>query len=433
VAIVFFRAVICAVVVVATAFPVWMAPSAQPPAPVAPALAPDEALDPADLDDFDLEPLVDLEPSGAPETSATPPGIPQPPYVGAAAAILVDWRTGQVLYAKDAYRPRAPASTTKILTAIVVLESSGLSERVKVSPRAASTPGSSMGLASGQELTVGDLVWGMLLRSGNDACVVAAEHIAGTEGAFVEMANRRAAELGAWRTHFRNAHGISVRNHNTTAYDLALLARHALTIPAFEVIVRTREVTLPMEGGQWALALRNTNNLLWTFAGADGVKTGTTSVAGKCLVASATRGGRRLLSVVLNSGDRYQDTALLLEWGFRNYGTVCLARSGQPMATARVRGGMEREVTLTPEEDFWAACPSWATGALGLDIHLVEPVRAPIRRGQVVGVAEATLGDGVVRAVNLVAVEGVPKWTPVRAFLKGFLPVLKLMARWGVG
>ncbi len=376
---------------------------------------------------------LETETTAGDEMSSTPPGVPAPPAVSAAAAIIMDWRSGQVLYAKNAYRPRAPASTTKILTAIVVLENASLSEKVVVSRYAASTPGSTMSLSAGQEVTVGELLWGMLLRSGNDACVAAAEHVAGSESAFVALANRRAAELGARKTHFRNPHGISVRNHYTTAFDLALLARYGLTIPAFETIVRTREATLPMDGGEWEMRLRNTNNLLWAFAGADGVKTGTTDAAGKCLVASATRDGRRLLSVVLNSGDRYQDTAVLLDWGFRNYSTVRLTEAGKPMATVRVTGGMEGLVDLAPEEDFWVACPSWSTGSLGLDLHLIEPVRAPIRQGQVLGVAEASLDDGVVRAVNLVAAEPVPAWTPGRALLKALLPVIRLMSRWGIG
>lgn len=379
-------------------------------------------------------PVLPATPEEAePEFSAVPPGIPEPPSVSAAAAILMDFRTGQVLYAKNAYRPRAPASTTKILTAIVVLENASLSEKVVVSRCAAYTPGSLMPLEEGQEITVGELLWGILLESANNGCVAVAEHIAGSEGAFVNMMNRRAAQLGARNTHFRNSHGISVRNHYTTAYDLALLARHALTIPAFEAIVRTRGASLYVDGDQWELQLRNTNNLLWTFAGADGVKTGTTSAAGKCLVASATRGGRRLLSVVLRSDDRYHDSAVLLEWGFRNFGAVRLAAAGRPFGAVRVKGGVDGKVDLALEDDFWVACPSWATTSLGLELHLFEPVKAPLRQGQVLGVAEATLDDGVVRAVNLVAADDVPAWTPERAFLKALLPVLRLMARWGIG
>jgi len=370
---------------------------------------------------------------GLPEYSAVPPGVPAPPVVSAASAILIDWRTGQVLYAKDAYLPRAPASTTKILTAIVVLENADLSEKVVVSRNAASTPGSAMQLRAGQVLTVGELLWGVLLRSGNNACVALAEHIAGTEEAFVEMLNRRARELGARSTHFRNSHGISVPHHYSTAFDLALMARYAMTIPAFEAIVRTREATLPLDGGEWALRMRNTNSLLWTFAGADGVKTGTTAVAGRCLVASATRGGRRLLSVVLRSDDRYRDSAELLEWGFANFTTVCLARAEQAVGAVPVRRGLERSVTLVTAEDFWAACPAWAGDALGLDVHIYGQVKAPVRRGQVLGVAEATLDEGVVRAVNLVAERDVLLWTPERAALRALLSILKLLARFGVG
>ncbi len=409
------------------------APSEAPPAapPTSPPDAP-QTVPPENPDDEPV-PLPPPESAVSPDLSAVPAGVPAPPPLSAAAAILVDWRTGQILYAKDAYKPRAPASTTKILTAIVALESARLNEKVKVSRYAASTPGSYMPLEAGQVLTVGDLLWGMLLRSGNNACVAVAEHIAGSEKAFVEMMNRRAAELGARKTHFQNPHGISVRNHYSTAYDLALLARFALTMPPFETIVRTREASLYVDGGEGEVRLRNTNSLLWSFTGADGVKTGTTDAAGKCLVASATRDGRRLLSVVLNAPDRYGDTADLLEWGFKNFSTVCLARRGGVLATAPVRSGMKGTVDLAPEEDFWVACPSWATDALGLEIHLATPVTAPLRKGQVVGVAEATLGDGVAQAANLVAQEDVPVWTMERWIMKGVVRLLGLMAGWGVG
>ncbi len=429
--------VACAAVLATAVLPV----SAQPatPAPDPSADPPrderlgEPSLQPSPEEDWSEEP-ISLEPEGSPEYSAVPPGVPAPPSVSAAAAILMDWRTGQVLFAKDAYKPRAPASTTKILTAIVVIENARLAEEVKVSQYAAYTPGSSMGLAPGQVVTVGELLWGMLLHSGNDACVAAAEHVAGSEKAFVELMNRRARELGARKTHFRNPHGISVLNHYTTAYDLALLARYALTLPVFETIVRTREASLELrQDSSDDLRLRNTNNLLWRFAGADGVKTGTTSVAGKCLVSSATRDGRRLLAVVLNSGDRYQDSAVLLDWGFRHYGTVCLARAGRPLATVRVRGGTSRRVRLAPDEDFWVTCPLWATNTLGLEVHLTEPARAPLRRGQVLGVAEATLDGGVVRAVNLVAEETVPAWTLTRGLLKVIVAVVRVLARLGVG
>jgi D-alanyl-D-alanine carboxypeptidase (penicillin-binding protein 5/6) len=361
------------------------------------------------------------------------PRFHTPPSVTAVAAILMDWRTGQVLYAKDAYRRRDPASTTKILTAVVLLENARLSEVTTVSRNAAWTPGSFMPLRAGQELTLGELLWGMLLRSGNNACVAVSEHVAGSERAFVEMMNRRAAELGARNTRFRNSHGISVPGHYTTAFDLALMARHALTIPAFEAIVRTREATLYVDGGEAEVELRNTNTLLWTFAGADGVKTGTTDRAGRCLVASATRDGRRLLSVVLHSDERYRDTATLLAWGFEHYDTVRLAPAGSVMATAKVSGGIAGEVVLTTEADFWVSCPLWMTDALNIEVHVREPLRAPLRRGEVVGVVEAAVADQVVRAVNLVAAEDIPLWTPERFLLKQIMRLLRFLSAHAIG
>jgi len=373
---------------------------------------------------------VDLDEPGLPYTHTSPA---EPPRLTADAAVLMDWRTGQVLYAKSAYDRRPPASTTKILTAVLVLENADLSEKVTVSRYAAWTPGSSMPLREGQVLTVGEVLWGILLRSANNGCVAVAEHIAGSERAFVELMNRRAAELGAMNTHFRNPNGLHLPSHYTTAYDLALIARYALTLPAFERLVRTRETTLYTDGTEGEMALRNTNSLLWTFAGADGVKTGTTNQAGKCLVASATRGGRRLISVVLHSDDRYRDTTTLLDWGFANYATVLLARRNSTLATARVSGGTTGWVSLSPEDDFWVACPLCSNESLQFELHVSEPLRAPLRRGQIVGVAEALVGDRVVRAVNLVAAEDVPVWRPERFLLKLLLPVLEFMRAHGIG
>jgi len=377
-------------------------------------------------------PLAAVE-LGGPAPPYTHPSPAQPPALTADAAILMDWRTGQVLYTKNAYERRPPASTTKILTAVVVLESADLSEKVTISRNAAWTPGSFMPLREGQVLTVGELLWGILLRSANNGCVALAEHIAGSERAFVELMNRRAVELGAVNTHFVNSNGLHHPAHYTTACDLAIIARYALTLPAFETLVRTRETTLYTDGTDGEMALRNTNSLLWTFAGADGVKTGTTNQAGKCLVASATRGGRRLLSVVLHSDDRYRDSDRLLAWGFENFTTVLLARRGSTLATVRVAGGLDGCVDLVPEEDFWVACPLRTSESLQFDLHVTEPLRAPVRRGQIVGVAEALVGDRTVRAVNLVAASHVPTWRVERFLLELFRPLIEFMALLGVG
>lgn len=365
--------------------------------------------------------------------AAARPDLPAPPVVSADAAVVLDWRTGQVLYAKDAYRAREPASTTKIVTAIVILERAALSDQVVVSRNAAWTVGSSMPLQEGQVVTVGELLWGILLRSANNGCVAAAEHIAGSEAAFVQLMNEKAEAIGARSTHFRNSNGLTAPGHLTSAYDLALIARYGLRIPAFEAIVRSRDVRLDLGPGGSESQFRSTNRLLWVFAGADGVKTGTTDAAGQCLVASATRDGRRLISVVLHSDDRYADTERLLSWGFQHFTTILAARAEDQLASVEVRGGVHGVVAAAPERDFWVTCPLWATESLGYNVHLIDGLRAPVRRGQVVGVAEAVLGDEVVQAVNLVATTDIAAWTPERTFLRLLLPVIRLLAGLGLG
>src|SRR5690606_33671323 len=178
--------------------------------------------------------------------------------------------------------------------------------------------GSSIHLRPGQEMLLADLIHGLLLRSGNDAAIAIAEHIAGTEDDFVHLMNRRARELGAVNTHFRNPHGLDEPDHFSTAFDLAHLARLAMILPTFKEAVGLREYRPASPVGPW----RNTNRLLWGLDGAEGVKTGTTGRAGNCLVAAASRDGMSLISVVLHSRDRWEDSRRALEWAFASFHLV---------------------------------------------------------------------------------------------------------------
>ena len=219
------------------------------------------------------------------------------------------------------------ASTTKIMTALVAIEEGRLEDRVRIGPQAIRIYGSRAGLRAGQELRLEDLLHGLLLSSGNDAALAVAEHVAGSVEAFVERMNARARELGLLHTRFVNPHGLDAPGHYSTAYDLAQLARVALLHPTFARIVARKEYPIPPLG-TW----HNTNRLLWSFEGIEGVKTGTTGRAGDCLVAAASRSGMRLISVVLGSDNRWADTARLLEYGFRHYRVLTLARYGQVLA-----------------------------------------------------------------------------------------------------
>jgi len=230
------------------------------------------------------------------------------PAVTARAALVVDLDSGQTLYALRPNEPRPPASTAKLMTALITVRRAELNARVVVSAGAAAMPGSRMGLAAGEALTVRDLLYGLLLPSGNDAAVALAEHVAGNEAAFVRLMNEAAAELGLQGTRFTNAHGNDEPGETTTAADLVRVARAVLADPLLAQIVATPAA---QTAGR---RLTNTNELLGVYRGADGVKTGTTDLAGECLVASVTRGGHRLLSVLLGSQDRYADTRALLDF-----------------------------------------------------------------------------------------------------------------------
>ncbi|MGQ9458093.1 MAG: D-alanyl-D-alanine carboxypeptidase family protein [Anaerolineae bacterium] len=248
-----------------------------------------------------------------------------PPTLLAEAALLGDETTGQVLWEKNAHEPRAVASTTKIMTALIILERAHLDEEVVVSTAAAYTGGNKVGLAPGERLSVRDLLYGLLLNSGNDAATALAEHVAGTTAAFADLMNAKAQALGMAHTHFVNPHGLDAEGHYSSAYDLWLLAREAMKNSTFREIVATLSWT------SGARMYGNLNLLLTTYPGADGIKTGTSDWAGECLVASAMRRGHRLIAVVLHSPDRYRDATTLLDWGFAAYDWVPMRLQGRAL------------------------------------------------------------------------------------------------------
>ncbi|WP_338834776.1 D-alanyl-D-alanine carboxypeptidase DacF [Moorella humiferrea] len=304
------------------------------------------------------------------------------PYLTAPAAILMEASTGQVLYERGARKERPPASTTKIMTAILALELARPDVVVKVSENAAATPGASIYLKAGETLTLGDLVKGALLNSGNDAAVAIAEGIAGTENGFAWLMNRKAKQIGAYHTHFTNPHGLTEPEHYTTAYDLALMARYALGNPEFRRLVATREDQIPAPDG--VRYLYNTNRLLESYPGADGVKTGTTDAAGQCLVASASREGRRLIAVVLGSEDRYADVQALLDYGFNAFYSEAAA-VGEPVGRVSVKNGEFQSVTVAPVTTIGFTVPVEEAPFLEKRVLLPAAVKAPLRKGQTLG------------------------------------------------
>jgi len=260
------------------------------------------------------------------------------------AAVLIDASSGQVLYEKQADKKRAPASTTKIMTTILALEYGNPGDIVTVSEKAGKTGQATIHLDPGEKISLGNLIEGALIKSGNDACVAISEHVAGSEQTFVRMMNAKAKILGAYNTNFANTNGLPNSNHYSTAYDLALMARYGMKLPRFAEITQTKEAAIEFVEPNTALQIRNTNKLLWMYEFADGVKTGTTNAAGKCLVSSATKNGKQLVAVVLDSPGRFKDSINLLEYGFNNYQPVKLAEAGSVLTKFTVHQGQVPEV-----------------------------------------------------------------------------------------
>src|SRR5574337_108958 len=251
--------------------------------------------------------------------------LTDPEQLNAASAVLMDADTGAILFARHHMEQRSPASTTKIMTALLILEEGRLDDKVGISERAATVTGTGLGLRRGQRVALRDLLWAILLKSANDAALAAAEHVGGSEERFVDKMNTKAAALGMQGTHFANPHGLDDPDHYSTAFDLAILTRQALRNLTFARMVQTREarVAILMERNGSVVkrrVIRTHNQLLGQFFGADGVKTGYTERAGRCLVASATRGDHQLIAVLLNDSHRWAEAAALLEYGFAAIG-----------------------------------------------------------------------------------------------------------------
>lgn len=264
------------------------------------------------------------------------------PVCNAKAAIVIEASTGAILYEKNADLLLPEASTTKIMTALLTLERADPSEEFTVSPRAAATEGSQLGLAEGDRLSVRDLLYILMLKSGNDAAVALAEGICGTVERFVDAMNQKAEELGLSSTHFQNPHGLPDQGHETTARDLAELTAVAMENAVFAELVATKKATLTYK----RMVLENSNKLLWSYDGVVGVKTGFTKAAGRCLVSAAEREGIRLICVTLNDPDDWRDHAALYDTCFSRIGRKIWLQAGEYRGQVPTLDG-ESWVTVT--------------------------------------------------------------------------------------
>lgn len=336
------------------------------------------------------------------------------PLITADAAIVMDAGTGHILFEKNSNLKKPPASTTKIMTALLALEGGDLQDIVIVSSHAASIGEASLELKEGEMLTLHDLLYGAMLVSGNDACVAIAEHIGGTEANFVLLMNQKAHLLGACSTSFKNTNGLPATDHYTTAKDLATITRYALQNQIFKQIVGTRDIIINSNMGPRYLS--NTNRLLWSYNGADGVKTGTTIEAGYCLVASATRDERTLISVVLDSDNRWKDTMLLLDYGFNHFKNLRIIDQGVVAGNVKVEDGVVDEVKAIASDNLDIVVAKGEETFLEKAVTLDNHLTAPVRMGQPVGRLTVKLKGKVLGSVELVSDREVHKLPNYRLF-----------------
>jgi len=308
-------------------------------------------------------------------------------------AILVDANTGRVLYEKNADAQCLIASTTKIMTALLICEQCNVLDRMQIPKEAVGIEGSSMYLQEGEILTIQELLYGLMLHSGNDAATALAIYCSGTVEGFASLMNDKAFRLGMTNTHFVNPHGLDAPGHYSTARDMAILASYAMENPIFAQTVSTKTVRAGTR------SLKNHNKLLWQVEGADGVKTGYTKAAGRILVSSAVRQGRRLVAVTMNAPNDWKDHASLLSEGFDRYKVSRIVTKGQVVATVEIAGGTAGSVELVADENFDFALANDETPELR--VSGTGFVYAPVAEGQEAGFAYVLLDEKPVGKVRL--------------------------------
>lgn len=323
--------------------------------------------------------------------------------VSAKSAVVMEASTGRVLYQKNAHEKMPMASTTKIMTALVAIENGNLSDMVTVSANASGVEGSSIWLSPGETMTLSDLLFGLMLASGNDAAIAIAEHIGGDVETFVGMMNDKAREIGAYNTHFVNPNGLPAENHYTTAYDLALISAYAMQNKMFREIVKTQYKTLPWEGHEWNRVVKNKNKILWNYEGGNGIKTGFTKEAGRCLAAAAEREGMQLVSVVLCAPDMFNDCMALMDYGFEYFDNSLVVKAGEKIGEIAVKDGMEKSFPVYTEKDVYFPLTQEEAANLKKRVYIEETLTAPVKKGQQVGRIELWLGEDRIQSVALTA------------------------------
>lgn len=338
------------------------------------------------------------------------------------SAILMDANTGKVLYEKNSHEELPPASVTKVMTMLLVMEAldSGkikTTDKVVTSEHAYDMGGTQIYLEVGEEMTVDDLLKSVAMNSANDASVALAEYISGSEEKFVEEMNKRAKELGAKNTNFKNASGLPEEGHYTSVYDMALISREL--VKHKNIFKYLTDKIDSVRNGKFSLA--NTNKLLWNYQGADGIKTGSTSEALYCLSATAKRGDTRFIAVVFGAPDsatRFKEASKLLDYGFANFETKKVVEAGKVYGNIKVLKGQQDYVNAISKNDEYVLLKKGESKNIKQIVSLNKYVDAPVKAGSEIGTVKIYDGNNLIKTVSLIADKSVKRTNLINTFEK---------------
>lgn len=334
--------------------------------------------------------------------------------LSAESYILMDEVSGRVLMGHNSLNKMAMASTTKIMTALIALENSNPDDIVTIDERSIDIEGSSIYLKYNEEISMMDLLYGLMLRSGNDSAIAIANQVCNTEEEFVQLMNEKAKSLNALNTNFVNPHGLSHDNHYSTAYDLALITREAFKYDLFRDIVSTKSYRANRSVNGYFL---NKNKTLWEYLDGDGVKIGYTLASGRCLVSSAMRGNMRLIAVSLNAPNWFNDNYHLMDYGFDNYKPYTIYGKYQLMKKIKISDD-SIELNLLTENDLIYPLSEEEKDKIKVNITPYDDLKLPIKKGEITGKIETYLDGVLISRDNLVAQSDIKKISLIDKFLK---------------
>lgn len=371
----------------------------------------------ANIDDNEI---IDIN-SIKKETVQTVASATEEPKLNARIGLIFDRNSKTVIYEKNAQKQVPMASTTKIMTAIVVLENANLNDVVTINKKAAGTGGSRLGLKVNDKITVHDLLYGLMLKSGNDAAVALAVHIGGSIEGFAEIMNKKAIEIGLINSNFITPHGLDQKGHYTTAYELACMADYALNMPKFKEIVGCKNYNVTINGNSRLIA--NTNELLGNLNGVYGVKTGFTNGAGRCLVTSCKRGDLDIITVVLGADTkkiRTADSIKLIEYAYKNYKVIDIQEKVNEQFEIWKNLNQKRiiinkskinniQLDIEKLDNSKMAVKNKEINNINMEINSLYYLEAPVSKGEIIGNAKVQIGDKTIATLDIINIQEIEK------------------------